>query len=243
MSRTAAVLIIGNEILSGKVQEANLIELAQLLRSLGIELKRVLIIPDEQDQITREVTTLASSHDYLFTSGGVGPTHDDVTLDGVAAAFDVSVVTHPELVQLFKNHYGDNLNEGHLRLASIPEGAQLITTSTSPWPVVLMKNVWVLPGIPEVFRMKLPIIQEHIKSDRPFITRAVFTKMDEPDLKALLDQLVQKYAEVEIGSYPTWSSRKYRTKITFDAKASDLVNEAVEEFLNRLPDGEPQWVE
>ena len=243
MSRTAAVLIIGNELLSGKIQEANLVELAQLLRSLGIELRRVVFIPDERDQIAREVSALASSHDYLFTSGGVGPTHDDVTLDSVAAAFGVPIVAHPDLVKLFEDHYGENLNEGHLRLASIPEGAQLISASASPWPVALMRNVWILPGIPEVFRMKLPIIKEHIQSDGPFITRAVFTKMDETDLTTLLDQVVQKHSEVQIGSYPTWNSPNYRTKITFDGKANDIIDKALEEFVTLLPDGEPQWVE
>ena len=243
MSRTAAVLVIGNELLSGKIQETNLIELAQLLRSLGIELRRVVFIRDERDQIARDVSSLASSYDYLFTSGGVGPTHDDVTLDGIAAAFDVPIVAHPDLVKLFEQHYGKNLNAGHLRLASIPEGAQLISASASPWPVALMKNVWILPGIPEVFRMKLPIIEEHIQSDRPFITRSVFTKMDEPDLKTSLDQLVDKHSEVDIGSYPIWNDQKYRTKITFDGKDEDLIEKALEDFLALLPEGEPQWIE
>lgn len=243
MARTAAALIIGDEILSGKIQEANLVELARLLRSLGIELRRVVFLPDEVKLIAREVSRLASTHDDLFTSGGVGPTHDDVTLDGVARAFRVPVVIHPELLQLYKGHFGENLNEGHLRLASVPSGARLLSIAASRWPVVVMGNVWILPGIPEVFRMKLPILRQHLQADTPFISRAVYTGMEESDLKALLDRVVAKHPQVVIGSYPTWSDPRYRTKITFDGKQSSAIERAVKDLLALLPDGEPQWIE
>jgi molybdenum cofactor synthesis domain-containing protein len=243
MARTAAALIIGNELLSGKTQETNLIELAQLLRSLGIELKRVVFIPDEVETIANEVSTLASSFDYLFTSGGVGPTHDDVTMEAISEAFGISVVVHPDLVALLQKHYGDKLNEGHIRLASVPQGGKLLTTAASPWPVAVLENIWILPGIPEVFRMKLPIIREHLQADAPFITRAVFTKMYEHDLKALLDEVVRKCPAVDVGSYPRWNHPKYRTKITFDAREQKAVDDALEELLELLPEGEPQWIE
>jgi molybdenum cofactor synthesis domain-containing protein len=243
MARTAAVLIVGNEILSGKIQEGNLIELARLLRSLGIELGRVVIVPDDVETIADAVSTLSSSFDHLFTSGGVGPTHDDVTLEGIARAFGVPVETRPEILALYKKYYGDKLNEGHIRLAGAPRGAKLLTTSASPWPAAVMKNVWILPGIPEVFRMKLPIVREHLDKGIPFITRAVFTKMDEPDLKPLLDDVVQKHPEVDVGSYPTWDNPKYRTQITFDGRDQEAVDKALADLLDLLPKGEPQWTE
>jgi molybdenum cofactor synthesis domain-containing protein len=112
MARTAAVLVVGNELLSGKTQEGNLIELARLLRSLGIELQRAVFVLDDVATIAEEVSTLSSSFDYLFTSGGVGPTHDDVTLEGIARAFGVPVVTRPDLVALYKKYYGDKLKCG-----------------------------------------------------------------------------------------------------------------------------------
>lgn len=244
MNRTAAALIIGNELLTGKTQESNLIELARLLRSLGIALSRVVIVPDNQSIIAKEVSELASSHDYLFTSGGVGPTHDDVTQEGIAAAFQVSVITHPVLEKMVRQYYRNDINAGKLRLALVPEGARLVYASSSRWPVTVMKNVWLLPGIPEIFRSKLPIIREHLDTENPFITRSVFTQMEEPDLKEILDEVVKGHPRVEIGSYPSWSNPKYRTKITFDGTVQESVDQATQDLLDRLPpDGEPQWME
>jgi molybdenum cofactor synthesis domain-containing protein len=243
MSRTAAALIIGNELLSGKTEERNLIELARLLRSLGVELQRVVFVLDDRQTISDEVSTLAKRHDVVFTSGGVGPTHDDITLDAMADAFGVDVVPHPDLVSLMKEHYGEELNEGQLRLASVPRGAKLLVAKSSRWPALVMDNVWILPGIPEVFRMKLPIVREHLGGGTPFVSRAVFTKMDEPDLKELLDRVVAEHPGVDVGSYPTWSSDKYRTKITFDGKDADAIESALQGLLKLLPEGEPQWME
>lgn len=243
MSRTAAALIIGNELLSGKTEERNLIELARLLRSLGIELRRVVFVPDERKTIADEVSALAKSHDFVFTSGGVGPTHDDITLDSVADAFGVDVIPHPDLVSLMKEHFGEDLNDGQLRLSSVPRGAKLLVAKSSRWPALVMANVWILPGIPEVFQMKLPIVQEHLEGDTPFVSRAVFTKMDEPDLKELLDLVVKEHPDVDVGSYPSWSSKKYRTKITFDGKDIGAVEQALQNLLKLLPDGEPKWLE
>ncbi len=243
MNRTAAALIIGNELLSGKTEECNLIELARLLRSLGIELRRVVFVLDDRKTIAHEVSALGKSHDFLFTSGGVGPTHDDITLDAVADAFGVDVIPHPDLVALTKEHYGEDLNEGQLRLASVPRGARLLVAKSNRWPALVMANVWILPGIPEVFRMKLPIVREHLGGDTPFISRAVFIKMDEPDLKELLDLVVKEHPDVDVGSYPTWSSDEYRTKITFDGKVADAVDRALQGLLKLLPEGEPQWME
>jgi molybdopterin-biosynthesis enzyme MoeA-like protein len=125
----------------------------------------------------------------------------------------------------------------------VPEGARLLTSTASPWPVAVFNNVWILPGIPEVFRMKLPIIREQLESASPFITRSIFTKMYEPDLKAILDDLVRNHPNVEIGSYPAWSNPKYRTKITFDGKDSESIGRAMQDLLALLPEGEPQWID
>ncbi|MFQ5789376.1 MAG: competence/damage-inducible protein A [Acidobacteriota bacterium] len=243
MSRTAAALIIGNEILSGKIQDINLLELARVLRSLGVALRRVVIVPDELEAIAAEVSVLASAHDYLFTSGGVGPTHDDVTMEAVARAFDVPLVSHPDIEAMLRKHHRDATNEGHLRLARVPEGAKLVFTAEVPWPATIMRNVWILPGVPEVFRMKIEIIREHIGADAPFLTRAVFTGMEEAELTPLLDEIVARHGAVDVGSYPTWSESRYRTKVTFDARDSRVLERAVEDFLKRLPEGEPRWLE
>src|SRR5262249_41670449 len=147
--RTAAALIIGNELLSGKIADKNLVILARVLREVGVQLRRVVMILDDLDVIAREIQTLSSSHDFVFTSGGVGPTHDDVTIDAVARAFGAGVVVSPEMEQLLRAYYKDKITDGHLLMARVPAGARLASSDQVPWPTVVMSNVWVLPGVPE----------------------------------------------------------------------------------------------
>jgi len=241
--RTAAALVIGNELLSGKVQDANVLALALMLRRLGISLRRVVMVEDVVSVIAAEVSALAAAHDVLFTSGGVGPTHDDVTMDAVAAAFDVPVVVDAEMERMLRAHYGERVNEGHLRMARVPAGAVQRSSAEVRWPVTVVRNVWVLPGIPEIFRMKLPIIEAALGADVPYVSRAVFTNMDEGTLKPLLDAVVAAHPDVDVGSYPTWSDASYRTKLTFDGRDRAKIDEALGAFLRTLPAGEPQRVE
>ncbi len=237
---TAAALIIGNELLSGKVEEANLVVLARTLRTLGIRLQRVVMVEDTVDVIAREVRILSETYDWLFTSGGVGPTHDDVTIEAVAKAFGVAVVSSQEMEAMLRAHYKSACTEGHLRMALMPEGAVLEVTDEIRWPTVRMNNTWVMPGIPEIFRMKLPVIIERVGRGRAYVSRAVYTKMDEGDLKPLLDAVVAAFPDVDVGSYPTWQSDKYKTKLTFDGQDELRVDAARDAFVASLPEGEPQ---
>ena len=241
--QTAAVLIIGNEILSGKIQETNVYALARLLRRLGVELARILVVPDDVSTIAKEVLALSERFDYIFTSGGVGPTHDDVTMAAIASAFGVDVVRAPRMERLLRDHYGPAVTENHLLLANVPEGAEQLEIDRSPWPLTVFRNVWILPGVPEIFQMKLDIVAEHLKGDDPFVSRAVFTKLDEARLKPILDSTVAEHPNVDIGSYPRWQDPTYETKVTFDGKDRDAVERAFEDFLRKLPADEPQWTE
>lgn len=243
MVRTAAALIIGNELLTGKIQEANLQVLARLLRSLGIELRRVVMVLDDVETIAREVRELSAAHDVVFTSGGIGPTHDDVTIEAAARAFGVPAVTNESMERMLRAHYRERCTEGHLRMALVPEGAELVSSPDVPWPAVVIRNVWLMPGIPEVFRMKTPLIAARLGGGTPFVSRAVFTKMDEGNLKPLLDRIVAEHPGVEVGSYPAWVDPSYKTKLTFDAQDEGRVSAAVEAFVAMLPSGEPQRVE
>src|SRR5258708_1819804 len=148
---TAAALVIGDEILSGKVSEANVQVLARSLRDLGILLRRVVVVMDDVEAIAQEVTQLSRTHDWLFTSGGVGPTHDDVTIEAVAKAFGVAVVSSPEMEAMLRAHYKERCTEGHLRMALVPDGAALEVSAEVRWPTIRLRNTWLLPGIPEVF--------------------------------------------------------------------------------------------
>lgn len=239
---TAAALLIGNELLNGKVHEANLVELARTLRSNGVRLLKVVMIPDELDVIATELAALSRAHDVVFTSGGVGPTHDDITIEAVARAFGVEAVLHPELLALLDGFYGDKVTDGHRRMALVPEGADLVTHEEVRWPTVRMRNVWVLPGVPEAFRMKLAVVRASVQGATRFHAREVFTRMDEPDLKPLLDRVVKTHPDVEVGSYPKWFDPSYKTKVTFDATQVSKLDAAVAAFLASLPEGEPQRI-
>jgi molybdenum cofactor synthesis domain-containing protein len=234
-AQTAALLIVGNELLSGKVLEANLQPLAQTLRALGIRLARVSVLPDELGVLTTEIRTLAREHDVLFTSGGVGPTHDDVTIDAVANAFGTRATFDPTLIELVKRAYGERSTEDHLRLARVPEGAALATSPDGAWPTPVFENVWMLPGVPEVFREKLATVRAWLAGPEPFVSRAVYTRIEEASLVRLLDTIVAAHPLVEIGSYPRWFEPSYRTKITFDARSRDAVEAATQAFLELLP--------
>jgi molybdenum cofactor synthesis domain-containing protein len=240
--RTAAVVLIGNELLSGKVHEANLVELARTLRAIGVALRRVVMIPDEIEEIAREVRSLSEAFDVVFTSGGVGPTHDDVTIEGVARAFGVAAEVDERIAALLRSAYGERLNDAHLRMALVPAGSVLAATAEIQWPTPVMHNVWILPGVPEIFRMKLAVVRERLTGPEPFVSRAVFTKLDEADLRPLLDRVVADHPRVEVGSYPKWFDPSYKTKITFDGRNQAEVEAAAQSFIASLPEGEPQTV-
>lgn len=235
--RTAAALIIGTELLTGKIADQNLIVLARTLRSLGIRLTRVVMILDEIDTIAHDVRALAAAHDVVFTSGGVGPTHDDVTIEAVARAFDAPVVSSPLMERLLGGYYGERLTEGHLLMARMPEGARLVASERSPWPTVVMKNVWVLPGIPEIFARKMRHVEADLGADVPFVSRAVYTLLDEGLLKPHIDAIVMAFPHVEVGSYPRWDDPDYKTKLTFDGLDEARVSEARDALIARLPEG------
>ena len=244
--RTAAALVIGNEILSGKVEEANVGVLARTLRGLGIPLERVVVVPDVIETIAREIRNLSAAHSWLFTSGGVGPTHDDVTVEAAALAFGRKVVSDPHLEAMLRGHYKERCTPGHLRMALMPEGASLEVTPEIRWPTLRLENTWLLPGIPEVFRMKLPVVVARLQTegtDAPFVSHAVYTRMDEGDLRPLLDRVVAEYADVDVGSYPKWMDAAYKTKLTFDGRDGVRVRAARDAFVALLPAGEPLSVD
>jgi len=235
--RTARAIIVGNELLTGKIADKNLATLARVLRKLGVVLEQAIVVPDVQPVIARLVREAAASATWVFTSGGVGPTHDDVTIAAVADAFDEPVVVSPELDALIRASYGDRLKEGHLFMARIPRGARLVKSESIPWPATLMRNVWVLPGVPEIFELKMQLVEAEVGAGAPFITLAVLTTLDEGNLKPLLDRVVNEHPGVDVGSYPRWTDPKVRTKVTFDARDEAACRRARQAFVDSLPDG------
>jgi molybdopterin-biosynthesis enzyme MoeA-like protein len=232
--QTAAFLAIGNELLTGKVVEANLAPLAQTLRALGIELRSAEVLLDDVPTLSTAIKRLSNAHGMLVTSGGVGPTHDDVTIEAVAKAFGRSVVRDPGLVDLVRRTFGDKTSEAHLRFADIPEGAELRQAPDASWPTPVVENVWILPGVPEVFRMKLATLRSWVKGPRPFVTRALVLSKDEVELKDALDTVVVAHPTVTVGSYPALFNPRYRTRVTFDGTSGSEVDAALEDLSGRV---------
>jgi molybdenum cofactor synthesis domain-containing protein len=228
--RTAAALVIGNELLSGKIRDANVSELARALRALGIRLARVVMRPDDVALLEAEIAHLSRSFDVVFTSGGVGPTHDDVTVVAVARAFGKEVVEDPELARLIRGVYRENTTEAHLLMARVPVGSVLCGAPGVEWPTPVTENVWMLPGIPDLFRLKLLTVRAWLRGPTAFVSRALFLRQEEPLLKPLLDQVVARHPEVEIGSYPKWFDPSYRTQITFDAESAEAAQAALDDL-------------
>lgn len=236
MALTAAALIIGNEILTGKVSEQNVLVMAKELFALGVELRRIIVCPDEIPTIARDVRELSSAHDLVITSGGIGPTHDDVTIKGVAAAFDVPVVRAESYASMLQAHYGERLTAMHLRMADVPEGSRLVATEEVRWPTVVMRNVYIFPGVPEIFRHKFPLMRQELKSTSRFYSRTVYVGLDEPALAPLLDHLAAGHPQVNIGSYLRWGNDgDYRTKLTIDGRDPEAVERCFEEMVAGIP--------
>jgi molybdenum cofactor synthesis domain-containing protein len=233
MARRAAALVIGNEILTGKVVEANLPLLARTLFELGIRFERVVICRDELDIIARDLDALRASHDVVFTSGGVGPTHDDVTIPAVARAFGVEVRRDEDLARRIREHFGEATTEGHLRMADMPAGGVLLTNAQVHWPVLAMGNVYVLPGVPEIFARKLEVVKEHLGKSAPYVSGAIYTRCDEGAIAALLERIEHDH-RVQVGSYPRFDDSDHSVKITFDGTDAEGVERAIEACLAEL---------
>lgn len=234
MSKTAAIVLIGNEILSGKISDTNAVYLCRELRSLGVDVRKIVVIPDEVDTIAREVSELSRACDFVFTSGGVGPTHDDVTIEGIASGSGVSVVRHQRLVELLKQFYKENLSEARLKMAEVPDGAQLLAGNALPFPVVLFRNIYIFPGVPEIFRQKFEALKEQFR-DRPFLLKSVFVRIGEGTLADYLNNLLRKFPLLLLGSYPVYSNPDYRVKVTLESKDREYLDLALSEFLGALP--------
>lgn len=231
--KTAAIVVIGNEILTGKSPDKNASFLIDELYQLGVSLRRVVIIPDELDTIAQAVRECADLFDYVFTSGGVGPTHDDMTIAGVAMAFDRPVIRHSQLEAMLRGYFGEGIDEARLRLADMPEGSSLIYDSGMRWPVLATENVFVLPGVPELFRSKFEAMRERFRAE-PFFVVTIYTREDEFDIAPRLDQVAAEYSKVEIGSYPNFTSDEYRVKLTIESKEAAAVEQARAALLARL---------
>ncbi|MBI4611186.1 MAG: competence/damage-inducible protein A [Candidatus Rokubacteria bacterium] len=234
MEKTAGIVLIGNEILSGKIVDANAAYLCRELRALGVAVRRIAVIPDEVDVISREVAECSRAYDFVFTSGGVGPTHDDVTIEGVARALGAEVVRDPRLVALLERYSKGRLNAARLKMAEVPAGAELVTGDSLAFPGVVVRNIYILPGVPEIFRQKFEAIKDRFR-DTPYFLRSVFVGIGEGTLADVLNDLLQAYPRLMLGSYPEFLNPEYKVKVTLESKDRAYLDRALADFLSRLP--------
>lgn len=202
-SPTACVLVIGNEILTGRTADANLPFLGARFMAMGIQLREARILPDTRDAIIRTVRDVSQNFDYVITTGGIGPTHDDITAECVAAAFGVSLHEDPDARRRLENYYGAaNVTPARLRMARVPQGARLIDNPVSGAPGFQMGNVFVLAGVPKIMQAMFDGLGDRLKGGRPIKSRAITCQIPESILAEGLRAIAEKYTDLDFGSYP-----------------------------------------
>jgi len=226
---TAALIIIGNEILSGRTHDKNLPHIAKTLGEAGVRLTEARVVPDVEAEIIDAVNTLRRKYDYVFTTGGIGPTHDDITAECVAKAFGCKLIEHPEARRRIAERtaaMGAELNEARLRMANVPEGATLIDNVISAAPGFRLENVHVMAGVPQIMRVMLDSVKDTLVGGVRVMSKTVLCTLGEGTVASGLAALQKKYPEVDIGSYPQYNRGNYRVSLVLRATEMDILETA-----------------
>jgi molybdenum cofactor synthesis domain-containing protein len=234
---TAALVVIGDEILSGRTEDKNIAQVARWLNGQGIRLSQVRVVADDRAAIVDAVNALRPRHDYLFTTGGIGPTHDDITIDSIAAAFDVPVIVHPEARQVLEDYYRDRplgLTEARLRMARVPAGAELIPNPASGAPGVKMENVFILAGVPNIAKSMLEALDGKIEGGKPMVSITVRAHAAESDVADLLKAVQDDHPGVTIGSYPFYSGGSFGADFVVRSDDEALASRCARDLHDRL---------
>ncbi|HEX4303652.1 MAG TPA: molybdopterin-binding protein [Rhizomicrobium sp.] len=234
---TAAILVIGDEILSGRTQDTNTGYIAKFLGALGIDLREARVVPDIQEEIVAALNALRARYTYVFTTGGIGPTHDDITFESVAAAFGVGVYYHPEAMAAMAARYKPGeFNEARKRMALIPEGAELVRNTVSTTPGVHIGNVFVMAGVPMIMRAMMDAIEPRLKRGAVVHVATVQTKVPEGRLAEGLGKIQKDHKEVAIGSYPFYREDGAGVQLVARGRDADEVETAAREIEAMLRD-------
>lgn len=236
--KSAAIIVIGNEILSGKVEDINSPYLCRELRALGVNVQRIAVVPDQVDPIAEEVAYCRNKYHLIFTSGGVGPTHDDVTMEGIAQGVGRPLIRHPILDQLLRAVYAEELNPAQAKLADVPEGLELLHAEGLRIPVLRFQNIYIFPGIPDLLKKKFGAIKERFR-ETPFYLRKIFLTGDETLIAGDLNKVLRLYPLLLLGSYPVLHHPEYNVILTLESKDKRYLEEATESLLSCLP---KDWV-
>ena len=234
---TAALVVIGDEILSGRTQDKNVAQVATWLNDQGIRLAEVRVVPDVIERIADAVNALRSTHDYVFTTGGIGPTHDDITVDAIASALGVPVVVHPHARRILEDYYRDRpggLTEARLRMARVPDGAELIPNPTSGAPGVKVGNVYIMAGVPHIAASMLQALSGKLQGGRPMVSVTVGARAPESDVADLLRETEAAHPGVAIGSYPFFKDGLYGANFVIRSDDEQLAQTTGEDLSARL---------
>ncbi len=232
--KTAGIIIIGNEILSGKVTDINSPYLCQELRPLGVEVKQIITIPDIPEIIGQTAVDFSERFSWVFTSGGIGPTHDDITVASIAKGFGKKLIESPQIIKAIQNYHGDKMTAAHRRMAMIPEGSELIVYAEGRGPQLQFRNIFVFPGIPEFLKIRFSAIKERFRTT-PIVLKQMFLKADEGVIAESLDATQEAFPELMLGSYPKVSGADYDVKLTLECRDSAYLEKAFNFLYELLP--------
>ena len=234
---TAALIVIGDEILSGRTHDKNIAQIASWLQVQGIRLREVRVVADVQEEIVAAVNALREKFDYLFTTGGIGPTHDDITVDAVSAALGVSVVIHPEARQVLEDYYKDKpggLTEARLRMARVPDGADLIPNRMSGAPGIKIGNIHLMAGVPHITAQMLDALTGTLEGGAPLIAETIGCWVAESEIADLLREVEKAHEGCQIGSYPFFREGKVGANFVIRSTDRDELGSAVDSLCDGL---------
>ncbi len=235
--KTACLIIIGNEVLSGRTQDANLAYLGDGLNSVGVRLAEARVIPDDTDVIVQTVNACRAAFDYVFTTGGIGPTHDDITSAAIAKAFDLPLIRHPEALAALRKYYKNNeqeLNDERLKMTETPEGATLVSNPISIAPGYKIENVYVMAGVPRIMQGMFDSMKHTLAGGKPMVSRSIMAHIGEGTIAKGLGDIQAQHSDVEIGSYPFFRDGKLGTSLVMraiDPAAIDVVAEKIKALV------------
>ena len=233
---TAALVVIGDEILSGRTQDRNIAQIATWLNVQGIRLAEVRVVADSEERIGEAVNALRDAHDYLFTTGGIGPTHDDITVDSIAAALGLPVVVHPEARAILERYYADKggLTEARLRMARVPQGAELIRNYLSGAPGIRLGNIFILAGVPHICAGMLDALTGTLEGGKPLVSVTIGAWAAESEVADLLRRAEQANAGVAIGSYPFFKQGRVGANFVIRSERQSLARKVADELEEEL---------
>ena len=233
---TAALIVIGDEILSGRTHDKNIAQVASWLQVQGIRLDEVRVVPDVESRIVEAVNALRARNDYLFTTGGIGPTHDDITVDAVAAALEVDVVIHPDARAILEKYYADKggLNEGRLRMARVPEGAELIPNRMSGAPGIRLGNIFLMAGVPHITAGMLDALTGQLEGGAPLLSETIGGWIAESEVAVLLRETEQAHENCQIGSYPFFREGRVGSNFVIRSTDADDLKSCVDTLCDGL---------